>query len=210
MKQTVFGVFLFSLVFYCSQASNAQTPGAASDAAEIAARQELDERFRRVESAVESLQAAQLNFQKRLGNVADEISRLRDEISRKPSDAVSHDDLRSLEKKVAEMNEKRESDKKLILEQLDKLAHATPVLPPAPAPSTKSAAPATNPDQPGYEYVVQAKDNLSTIVNDFNAEFKRKGIKGTLTMDQVMKANQIKKPNSIRVGQKLFIPEPSH
>jgi hypothetical protein len=179
----------------------------AHDAAVIAARQELDERFRRLESAVESIQAAQLNFQRRLGSIADDLDRLREEIARKPNETVSREELRSLEKKVVELNEKRESDKRLILEQLEKLSHTVPVIP-STAPS-KPVATAPNPDQPGFEYEVQPRDALSTIVSDFNAEFKKRGLKGTLTVEQVMKANNIKKATSLRVGQKLFIPEPT-
>jgi LysM repeat protein len=172
----------------------------------IVARQEWDERFKRLESAVESLQASQERQQKRLAAVAEEIQRLREEMARKPNEAVSRDELRSLEKKVVELNDKREADKRLILEQLEKLANTPPAVPAAPSKTTK---PSLNPDQPGFEYVVESGEILSTIVRDFNAEFKKKGLKGTLTVDQVLKANQMKKATDLRAGQRLFIPDPS-
>jgi Rad3-related DNA helicase len=173
----------------------------------ILIRQELEERFKRLESAVESLQASQERLQKRLAAVVEEVHRLQEEIAHKPNDAVNRDELRSLERKIVELNEKREADKRLILEQLDKLASAPPVIPPSPPPKPLKSA--VSPDQPGYEYVVESGDTVSTIVNDFNAEFKKKGIKGRLTVSQVMKANQIRDESKLRVGQKLFIPEPT-
>lgn len=198
----------FVLLLTCWSVIGYAQDGAVADAATIAARQELDERFRRLESAVESLQAAQLNIQKRLGSIADEILNLRGEVARKPNESVSRDELHSLERKIIELNEKREADKRLIVEQLDKLSHVTPVLPPVATP-VKPSVTTQNSDQTGFEYVVQPRDNLSTIVRDFNAEFKKKGMKGALTVQQVMKANDIKKASNLRVGQKLFIPDPS-
>ncbi|HOW67241.1 MAG TPA: LysM peptidoglycan-binding domain-containing protein [Candidatus Paceibacterota bacterium] len=179
------------------------------DAEAIAARQELDERLRRLESAVEQLQAAQMVLQKRTAQVSEEIQNLRTEIARKPNDAVSHDDLRSLEKKLQELNEKREADKRLILDQFEKLAKAPPVVLPSSSTSARSSAPSFDPNQPGYEYEVQSGDTLSSIVSDFNKEFKAKGIKGRITVEQVMNANNIKRASDLRSGKKIFIPEPS-
>jgi hypothetical protein len=179
------------------------------DAEVIAARQELDERFRRLESAVEQLQAAQMMLQKRIAQVGEEIQGLRNEIVRKPNEAVTHDDLRALEKKVLELNEKREADKRLILEQLEKLARTPPVLPAAHATSPRTSSPSFDPNQPGFEYEVQSGDTISSIVSDFNKEFKARGIKGRVTVEQVMEVNGIKRASQLLSGKKIFIPEPS-
>jgi LysM repeat protein len=173
-----------------------------------AMRQDLDERLRRLESAVENLQAAQVAVQKKMSVVNEEFQRLREELARKPNEAVSHEELRSLEKKVQELNEKREADKRLILDKIEQLANMPPVLP-APTPSSKVTLPPPDPNQPGYKYEVQPNDTLSSIVSEFNGEFKRKGINGRITVAQVMSANQIKKATDLKVGQKLFIPEPA-
>ena len=48
----------------------------------------------------------------------------------------------------------------------------------------------------GYEHVVQSGETLSAI----SLAYK-------VTVDAVMRANNLKDPNSLRAGQKLFIPE---
>ena len=54
----------------------------------------------------------------------------------------------------------------------------------------------------GYDYVIQKGDTLSIIA----LAYREKGIK--ITSEQILKANPGLKPNSLRVGQKVFIPAP--
>jgi len=48
----------------------------------------------------------------------------------------------------------------------------------------------------GYEHVVQAGDTLSSIAHQYKVRVRA-----------IVDANQIEDPNSLRVGQKLFIPQ---
>ncbi len=48
----------------------------------------------------------------------------------------------------------------------------------------------------GYEHVVRSGETVSTIAREYNT-----------TVDAIVAANQLANPNSIRVGQILFIPE---
>jgi LysM repeat protein len=56
------------------------------------------------------------------------------------------------------------------------------------------------PVEKGYEYTVQSGDTLSAIVQ----AYRDQGVK--VTVDDVLKANPSLKPSSMRVGQKIFIP----
>ena len=48
----------------------------------------------------------------------------------------------------------------------------------------------------GYEHVVKAGDTLSSIAHQYKVKVKA-----------IVEANQIENPNSLRVGQKIFIPQ---
>lgn len=48
----------------------------------------------------------------------------------------------------------------------------------------------------GYEHVVQDGETLSAIAGAYG-----------VSLDAIIKANNIRNPNAVRVGQKLFIPE---
>lgn len=49
----------------------------------------------------------------------------------------------------------------------------------------------------GYEHVVRTGETVSTIAREYQ-----------ITVDAIVEANQLANPNSIRVGQILFIPQP--
>lgn len=176
-----------------------------SSAAAIADRQEAEERYKRMNSAIEELLAANVAQQKRLAALAEEVQRLREELARSTQKQPGHaslDDLQRLTRKLQELDEKREADKKLILEELQKLSRM-----PAPGGERATAKPSANPvsapkgDQKGYEYVVQPGDYLTTIVD----AYRKQGVK--VTLEQVVKANPKVQPQRLRPGQKIFIPD---
>ena len=165
--------------------------------------QAAEEQYKRLNSAIEELLAANVAQQKRLAALAEEMQQLREEVARlrqPPANFASLEDLRLLAKKVQELDENREADKKRILEELQKLSKAKP---PAPAEVSGAHTNAPKKNEKGYEYVVKKNDSLLAIV----AEYRKQGVK--VTLDQVLKANPTLKPNNLQVDQKIFIPDPS-
>jgi nucleoid-associated protein YgaU len=75
--------------------------------------------------------------------------------------------------------------------QASKAAAAPVSRPAAPAASAAGAA-----ARSGYEHVVEKGQTLSEIARGYGK-----------SLDAIMKANKIANPSSIRVGQKLFIPD---
>lgn len=106
--------------------------------------------------------------------------------------AALRDQIATLQRQVRELDAARAGDKREIYDDVSKkvaeiVKKATPAAPPA---SKKSAT------QSGYEHVVQPGETLSAIAQAYEVK-----------MDSILKANNIKNANSIRVGQKLFIPD---
>lgn len=177
-----------------------------SRAASLAERQEAEERYRRLASTVEDLLTTQSVLQKRISALSEELRHLREEILKPNTAYAARDDLRRLAEQVQEMDRKREADKKIILEELQKLAKA-----PAPQPVVSTHTPSKNAEHPpekeriehGYHHVVEKNQNLSLIVQ----AFRQKGVKVTRKM--VEEANPGINPNKLFEGQKLFIPDPA-
>lgn len=187
----------FAVIFPGIAASYAQTDAASI----IASKEDAEERYKRLSSAVEELQAAHAALRKRVGELEETVQKLREELFRITNGLASRADLALLTEKLAELDKGREADKKLILEQLSKLGaslknlHTAP--PPAPATTSSSAV------EKGYEYVIQPGDTLSKIIKAYNEN----GIK--VTLKQVQDANPGLNPNALKIGQKIFIPAPS-
>ncbi len=183
-----------------------------------AAKQEIDERLTRLTADVESLAGANASMQKRLSALADEIKSLRDEQARQANTSSVQEDLKRLAEKIVEVDRKRQSDKDLIVEKIEKLGAAMtqPSAKPSVGKSRETSESHTDRtdrrekgpvSEKGFEYVVQKGDNLSSIVNEYNAEFKKKGMK-TISSKMVLDANPNLKPEKMHVGQKIFIPMP--
>jgi LysM repeat protein len=132
----------------------------------------------------------QLFEQEQQRKMAGRIETLEIEISR-----VNHelDVLRqALETRYANLERKTESDKREMIDRLTRqleqlLAQAAPAAPVQPAASANSY---------GYEHIVRSGETLSTIAKAYNVSTK-----------SIIQANNIKNPNSLSIGQKLFIPE---
>jgi hypothetical protein len=180
-------------------------PGWAGETAarDAAARQDAEERYGILRAKIEDLWAAQAAQQKRLQALSSELQSVREEIHRSANSGPKFDDLKKLAEKIQELDRKREEDKKLILEEIKKLA-ATPVAIPEPPPK-KSPPPETPPAEPqkGYKYKIKEGDRLSEVV----AAYREKGVK--VTVDKVLKANPGLNPNRMPIGKEVFIPDPS-
>ena len=162
------------------------------------------DRLQRLNGLVEDLLASQASMQKRLSALTDQIHAVREDTTRSGDRLgerfATREELRKLADAVRELDRKREDDKRLILEEIRKLAQ-TPVVTPRevskPAPA-KDATPAK-----GYTYVIKKDDTISAIV----AAYRASGVK--VSVDDVLKANPTLKPNSLSVGSEIFIPDPA-
>jgi septal ring factor EnvC (AmiA/AmiB activator) len=199
----------------------------AARAAAIAEREATEERYKRLNSAVEDLWAAKAEQDRRLAALTEEIRNLRAENSRTDtSKYVTRDELNRLVKTVEEIERQREADKKLILDQfedlkrdlrsdLKKMLSAPPQSSPGknPKPATPesggektgnrpTASPSAN--QEGVWYTVKSGNTLSLIVTEHNTVYNKQGKKTSLKL--VEDANPGLKPTSMKVDQKIFIP----
>ncbi len=194
----VAGLLQFSLL--------GQNPNTASA---IADKQETEERYKRITADMESMLAANLALQKKVAALENELQKVREEQSQLRSannNNSTTESLKRLAEKIQEVDKKREADKELIRGDIAKLGKK--LLEPARSPSKPVVAPDTGAtSDKGYPYLIQPNDTLSAIVNDFNAQFKAKGMK-TITQKQVMDANPNVAWNKLKIGQKIFVPAP--
>ncbi|NLH73636.1 MAG: LysM peptidoglycan-binding domain-containing protein [Verrucomicrobia bacterium] len=180
------------------------------DASADAIREEYEARFRSISAKIDDILGIQATLQRRINDLSAELGALREEQSRIAGQSVRPEDLRKLADKIREIDQKREDDKRIILEELRKLAQA-PIPEPKPRREEtrkEETKKETEPSQPpvpqkGYEYVVKEGDTLSAIVE----AYRQNGV--NVTVDMVLKANPNVKPKSLRVGQKIFIPDPA-
>lgn len=183
----------------------------AEAAAQVAAKQDAEERYKRLNAAVEELIAAQAANQKKLSAITEELRSLSEEVRRNSGAGANYanrDDLRTLAEKVAELDKQRQGDKELILSEIKKMGHALSK-PSLLVPTHVASADTKPPIDEGSgkpmkfaEYVVREGDTLSAIV----LEYRKAGVK--VTQDMVKKANPKVDWNRLRVGQKLTIPVP--
>lgn len=106
--------------------------------------------------------------------------------------AALREQIEILRRQIRELDAARAADKREIYDDISKKVAeiVKKSIPAAPAPQKKSS------QQTGYEHVVQTGETLSAIAQAYGVR-----------MDTILKANNIQNANSIRVGQKLFIPD---
>lgn len=197
------------------------------------ARQELEDRLRRVERDLESVKEANDSLRKKLSSVdtvVTEVSRAAVERANSNNNLLkltaSKDELAQLERALKDSEQRREADKKWFVEQLKELSKlmgaagsAPPTFTPTPTPKvgkTKSAAttdansrphPSGVPDT-GVFHLVEKNQTALEILKAYNDDQKAKGRAGKLTLKQLETANPGADMNRLRAGQKLFIPIP--
>lgn len=184
----------------------AQNPAVAAAAAE---RHDAEERYRRLSATLEELQATVEAQSRRIDELVAALRGVREENAHAAGNAVTREELREVVEKLREVDQKRAADRKLILEEITKLAKAQvqparerrpEVEPPKPPP--KSVTQAVK-DELGYEHEVKERETLSEILAAYR---RQKGLK--VTLQQVLDANPKLHPDRLRPGQKIFIPAP--
>jgi LysM repeat protein len=178
---------------------------AAARAQDDATQQQIN----KLNGQIQDLRDAQAVQAKHIDALEKEIRELRDKSSQPvATDTANADDLKKLADQVQEIDKKRQADRVLILKEIEKLGKvggSPPGRKPTPTATTNSAAGGSNPGgkENGYEYKVAAGDTLSIIAK----AYRDQGIK--VTADQIQKVNPGLNPNSLKVGQKIFIPAPA-
>lgn len=181
------------------------------DAAAVAAQRGAEERLRRLEADIQSLQDTQEillkrqeELRQRLDRLADDIRALKEDQGRSSGNFATREELRKFVEKLREVDQNREADKKLILDSIKELAR----LPAAPAPESKPAPRRpTEPSEEPYVYVVKQHDRLLEIIAEYNNHFQKQG-QAKITLEQVLKANPGLNPNRLYPGKKIRIPVP--
>lgn len=198
--------FFMTIVFVgcAATASVRAADDVVSDAAALAARQDAEERYKRLQSAYDELQAAQVALQKRVAQMADEVRSLREVMTRAGDNNATREDLKRLAEQLHELDKRRLDDNQKIVEQIKNLVPPAPTAPRS-TPTPKVTAPVA---EKGFEYTIQKDDTLSAVVRSYNEELKKQGKNAKITLRQVLDANPNLDEKKLRVGQKIFIPLP--
>jgi predicted RNase H-like nuclease (RuvC/YqgF family) len=214
MKRAFFLLAIsLSLAGRCALAQDAPATPAPTTAADIAAQQGADERYKRMAADLQALQLDNESLKAKIASLEQKLDDLRQQQAAANNSGVQ-EDLKRLADKIVQVDKKREEDKQAISEEIRKAigglektlagagapAHAAP---PKSPPDTATPANAND-----VSYTIKDGDNLSVIVKAYNADFKSKGWK-TITLKQAMDANPNVDWNRLLVGQKIIIPRPA-
>ncbi|MCI0745915.1 MAG: LysM peptidoglycan-binding domain-containing protein [Verrucomicrobia subdivision 3 bacterium] len=176
--------------------------------AAAAAREEAEARYQRLTSRIDDLEVTFHRFQRDLDKLESEIRSLRDQVSRvadNSQNAATQESIKRLADKIEEVDSKRLKDQESVMagfREMERLLKSS-ISRSSPPKSTPLPDKEKNTGK-GYEYTIREKDTLSGIVTAIR---EQKGLK--VTQKQIMDANPGVNWNRLRIGQKIFIPEPS-
>jgi LysM repeat protein len=194
MKKISVWLFVFTFAIAVARAQDSAT------------QQQLD----KLSGQIQDLLDAQAQQNKRLDAMEKEIADLGDKLNQPvANNSASVDDLKKLATQVQEIDQKRQDDKKLILEQIEKLGQITATKPShrsTPVAATtdgdNGATPAPGP-QNGHPYTIAAGDTLAAIAKAYRAQSVK------VTTKDILAANPGLDANKLYVGKKIFIPDPA-
>jgi LysM repeat protein len=205
--------FLRMKRFYCVclMTALAATPalraqdGGGNSAAADAARAEAQENYNTLKGHMDDMLAAQADQAKQILGLKREIEDLQQQATKPTGNYASAEDLKQLAQAVQDLDKKREADKQLILQEVEKLGkvvsapvgHVTEVSAPDSPPSRPPA------DQNGFYYKIKKDDTLSTVAQAYR---EQEGLK--VSVKEIQDANPNVNPNKLQVGMKIFIPAP--
>jgi len=182
-------------------------------AAASAERAAAEERYRRMNSAIEGLLSAQADLQRRMSLLGDEISSLRADSARSGGRYVSREEFDKLLEAVRKVDEKRAEDKRQILAELANLGSelksqirkSLSEIDAANSARIQAAQIGSgSSDSEGVWYTVEPGNTLSAIATAYNQAYNSKGRK--TSVDRILKANPKVKPEALGVGQKVWVP----
>ena len=184
---------------------------AASKAAAVAEQQGVEERFKQLAADIVALRDSNQLLLDKLSALKEDVQQIRTEQARLAASAIGRDDLKPLAQRIEEVDKKRVEDKETISEEIKKFAAHLEMLVTNAAesasrpPARPGVAPAA--DTNNFTHTVLAGETLDAIVNAYNAEFKKKGMK-TITRQQAMDANPGVDWKHLKIRQVINIPRP--
>jgi TolA-binding protein len=198
MRKILLGFLIFTFAAFTIAPARAQ---------DAATQQQID----KLSGQIQDLLDAQAAQDKRIAALEKQVSDLSDKLSQPAvNNAASADDLKKLAEQVQELAKKQQDDNDLILKEFQKLAKGGTISPPShPAPDVSTPASTDNPTaaagghQNGYWQTVGSGDTISAIVK----AYRDKNVK--VTVPQILAANPGLNPNNLKVGQKIWIPDPA-
>ena len=184
------------------------------------------EEFRRLQGEVADLRDAKTADQRRISELSRKVEQLQtalrsaeERTTIKLGDAITREDLKKVIDRISEVDEKRESDRKIILEEFDKLAKA--LSKPTISDNSRTRRQNTRDTEKEketekepepfegtvYPHKVEPNQTVSQIIEWWNTSLKKEGLP-TISYSQVKKANPKLDFNRIRVGQEILLPVP--
>lgn len=145
----------------------------------------LDERLSKLRADVDALQFSQQQIQQDIKQVQAQFEDLR-----RTGPSASANDIQALEARIRAVDAARETDKKVILDQLAKELAAL-----GGARNSGSPPPSPPPPATGNEHIVQKGETLTSIAKNYG-----------VTIAELRKANSLTS-DTLKVGQKLVIPK---
>lgn len=179
------------------------------------------EEFRRLQGEVANLQDQNQAQRKRITELTRAVEKLQQDLrdasernTIKMGDFVTREDLKKIMDRIAEVDEKRENDRKVILEEFEKLGQKLVQAPSSRNGNDRREQPPEREDPPARPWVgnvlphkVKEGQTLSHIREDFN-EFLRKEGRPTVSFDDIKRANPRLNLDRIYVGQEILLPVP--
>lgn len=169
-----------------------------------AAQQQQEERWRKLRADMDDALTTQEVLRKRIQSLEEENRSLRNELTRQSSSGVSPEEfnrvIKELSQRLKEVDDKRVSDNKTVIEQVQKLVRELKPGTVTPSPTKPIAQPPVSDE--GYTHIVQDGETLSAIVKAFRAQ----GVNTSVSAIQA--ANPGLNSSKLKVGKEIFIPKP--
>jgi hypothetical protein len=186
------------------------------------------EEFKRLQGEVADLRDANVAYQKRISELTRRLEKLQEDVREgrehttiKMGDFVTRDELKKIVERIAEVDSKRENDRKVILEEFEKLGKT---LASAPASETRNGTKRNSRDrekEPEKQketkpeiiegnflpYKVRPNETFSEILDRYNKQLTTEGRPGVTTA-MVKKANPKLNPDRIFKDQEILLPVP--
>lgn len=177
----------------------------------------LGERLQRLLAVVESLEVTVATQQRQIESLGNEVQRLRDDLSQQGQNRAWAADVKRLGDAVSEVDRKRLADQEQVLKVLNDLKKSVAAAVDAPTRSPAPSRPATTPSTAAASatgtatppkalpVTVERGQTISDLVRAFNEQASRQGVR-PLTINEVMKFNNITDARRVQEGQSVLLP----